>query len=127
MKKIIALLLVLGMMFALCGCGKKVPEHLSAETYKLGNEALKYMDDYLNGKLDFDKAKEKLSEIEDSLLNIVIVPDPNSENFANENIQSSNNSIVWLWVSHFGLGMYEVDERFDCQEARDKLYEMLNK
>ena len=47
MKRLFAILLAATLVVSLCACGSSVPDGLSKETYKLGNEALEIADKYI--------------------------------------------------------------------------------
>ena len=130
MKKIIVALLAMAMLFSMSGCGKKVPYGFTDKTYSLGNDALKVMDGFLDGKMDADEAEKELSRIADGLKQDVVKPDPSSKNYEEELIQSFSNSGVSFLVSSFVMGMFdwenEYGNTYDCQEIRDDLYEQLN-
>jgi len=66
-KSVLTIVLLATLIFTLVGCGGGVPANMDQETYNLGNDALKIMEEYRNDKMDADEAEERLTEIADKL------------------------------------------------------------
>ena len=113
MKKILSVILVLAMLLTMTACGAKVPDGMSKETYSLGKDALKIMDQYLEDKIDLSTASDKLMAISDALEAERESGDPD----AFQNIMQ--NSAVSFYISSFAMGMF--GDGYDCQEMRDSL------
>lgn len=130
MKKAICVLLVIVMMVSITGCGKKVPDGFTEETYNLGNDALKVMDSFLSGAIVARDAEKELSIICNGLDAATIEPDPNSKNYGDELFQNFTTGNISFLVSSFVIGMYDwksgYGNSYDCQEIRDRLYEEIN-
>ena len=120
MKKILSAILVLAMLLSMTACGVKVPDGMTKETYSLGKDALKIMDQYLEEKIDLSTASDKLMEISDAL-------DAESDVLEEEKESGSldvleyimTNGFVSFYISSFALGMF--GDGYDCQEMRDSL------
>lgn len=68
-KKIISLLMLLVFTISICGCGisKTSQDNYSQTAINCGKKAVKYIDDYLNGSIDANKAKLSLEALEEDL------------------------------------------------------------
>ena len=60
MKKISKLLVLVLCFCFLVGCSSK-PNNVSEQAYKVGSNAIKYIDQYLDGEIALTEAKDKLS------------------------------------------------------------------
>lgn len=136
MRKLISLLLVTCMVFTLCACGS-APQGMSKETYKLGKQAIKVMDQYLAGKISDDEAFDKLDEIYelsdselDRIRNERDSLKKGSDDYSELAIEATTSGYVPFYISCFQMGIYEIPNSYgvyyDCQEIRDTLYGNLN-
>ncbi|MBQ8900920.1 MAG: hypothetical protein IJY72_08185 [Akkermansia sp.] len=131
MKRIVAILMCLVMVLALCACGEDVPGEMTKETYKQGKNALEIMDKYLAGGIDAAEAEKQLNtayaaiEAEKNSIN----PDPSNPNYVNDFNYSMSVKSVSFSVKNFILGLRGEENSLgkvpDCQEARDFLYSTL--
>lgn len=61
MKKVLSLLLVLGLCFGLAGCGgSSKPDDMTDESYNAAKEVLEIADKYLDDKIDKDEAADSI-------------------------------------------------------------------
>ena len=131
MKRIVAILMCLVMVLALCACGEDVPGEMTKETYKQGKNALEIMDKCLAGGIDAAEAEKQLNtayaaiEVEKNSIN----PDPSNPNYVNDFNYSMSVKSVSFSVKNFILGLRGEENSLgkvpDCQEARDFLYSTL--
>ena len=99
MKKLIPMLLMLSMLTA---CNTR-PNELSDEMYNCGITALKTMDDYIDGKIDYQTAYNKLQGMSERSDNI-------DDQSTDDKIVSGKISLAVLTVTNSYLGNQTYNE-----------------
>ena len=111
MKRIVtALIVVLAICVTLSGCR---PSGMDDKTYNLGKEAVELAQDFLDGKLPMDEAKDKMDDIRDEL---------NDLDFKEETERKKrhHNSMVEAEVSGIVIAINGLHSDYEVQKDVEK-------
>lgn len=119
MKKITSLLLSLAMITSLSACGEKEEAkdlHISKEMCTVGEKVVEVVDDYIDLKISYDEAYEKIQHLNSQANSIYDKNQNNDEYWKELGIKTHIISIEWEIVC---------DSYYELIEARNDLAEDL--
>lgn len=127
MKKILSMMLVVCLSAgALVGCGGK-PADIDQEVYDLGVEVCDVLEDYVQGKMEWETCNEKMEELESQAQELEEkYEEEYGDKYPIEEHFDDHMVLEDITIAKFSISLVEEGETYEAEDALNDLKEELN-